>query len=121
MTEHKPHPSNVPGDFYVEDGCCTMCRVPLEEAPALFGICQDPRGYLHCYVTRQPETPPELAQMLRAIRCAELRCIRYRGTDRSLQLQLVEAGEGPICDALPPDLQQEADRRAAEQQRQWLP
>ena len=45
MSEHKPHPANVPGDFYVEDGCCTMCLVPFTEAPELFGECQDPKGY----------------------------------------------------------------------------
>jgi hypothetical protein len=33
MADHQPHPANVPGDFYVEDGCCTMCEVPFAEAP----------------------------------------------------------------------------------------
>lgn len=119
MAERIPHSANVPGDFYVEDGCCTMCEVPFAEAPDLFGTVQDPKGYPHCYVKRQPETADELDQMLSAIRCAELQCIRYRGSDRVVQLGLVETGEGVICDGLPADLQAETDRREAERQRWW--
>ena len=98
--EHKPHPANAAGDFYVEDGCCTMCLVPFSEAPTLFGACQGPRGYQHCYVKRQPETPPELDQMVSAICCAELECIRYRGTDKIILERLVAAGARAICDGL---------------------
>ena len=119
VPEHTPHPANLPGDFYVEDGCCTMCEVPFAEAPDLFGTAQDPKGYPHCFVKRQPETPAELDQMVSTIRCAELQCIRYRGSDRLIQLRLIGDGEGVICDGLPPDLQPEADRREAERQRQW--
>ena len=98
MAERKPHPANVPGDFYVEDGCCTMCLVPFAEAPELFGACMDPKGYQHCYVKQQPETTEALGHMFGAIQGAELRCIRYRGTDRIIQLRLVELGEGAVCD-----------------------
>jgi hypothetical protein len=115
MSERKPYPANVPGDFYVEDGCCTMCEVPFIEAPGLFGRCQDPNGYQHCFVMKQPESSAEMEQMINAIRCAELKCIRYKGSDRRIQLQLVETGEGIICDGLPPDLQMEADRWAVDQ------
>ena len=96
-----------------------MCEVPFAEAPDLFGTVQDPKGYPHCYVKRQPESPAELDQMASAIRCAELQCIRYRGSDRLIQLRLIGDGEGVICDGLPPDLQQEADQRVAERQRRW--
>jgi hypothetical protein len=113
MSEHKPHFANVPGDFYVEDGCCTMCLVPFSEAPELFGECQDPKGYPHCFVKRQPETPTELTKMLRTIQCAELMCIRYRGTDRRIQLGLIETETGVVCDNLPPDLQQRVDEQEA--------
>lgn len=119
MAEPIPHPANVPGDFYVVDGCCTMCEMPFVEAPGLFGTVQDPKGYQHCHVKKQPETPAELEQMLSAIRCAELMCIRYRGTDRLLQFRLIGEGEGVICDGLPPDLQQKTDRSEAERQRRW--
>lgn len=118
MTEHKPHPANVPGDFYVEDGCCTMCGVPFVEAPDLFGTCQDPGGYPHCFVKRQPELPSELDRMVSAIQCAELNCIRYRGSDRLIQLRLVEAGEAEICDSLPPDGEQRSEQVLEAQRRQ---
>jgi hypothetical protein len=78
-----------------------MCEVPFAEAPDLFGACQGPRGYPHCYVKRQPQTPAELNQMVGAIRCAELQCIRYRGTDKVILDRLVKAGEVAICDGLP--------------------
>jgi hypothetical protein len=109
--EHTPHPANVPGDFYVVDSCCTMCEVPFLEAPALFGAVKNPQGYEHCYVKRQPASPAELDQMVNAIRCAELQCIRYRGADRLIQLSLVEYGEGVVCDLLPADLQARAAGR----------
>jgi hypothetical protein len=119
VTEHTPHPANVPGDFYVEDGCCTMCEVPFAEAPELFGTALDEKGFAHCVVNRQPETPAELEEMISAIKCAELQCIRYRGADRLIQLRLVGEGEGVICDELPADLQAEADRCEAERERRW--
>jgi hypothetical protein len=119
MAIHILHPANVPGDFYVEDGCCTMCEVPFTVAPDLFGTCQDPKGYPHCFVKRQPDSPAELDQMISAIRYAELQCIRYRGSDRLIQLRLIEVDEGIICDGLPPDLQREADRREAARQKRW--
>jgi hypothetical protein len=118
VAEHKPHPANVPGDFYVEHGCCTMCEVPFVEAPGLFGVSQDPKGYPHCYVQRQPSSPEELAGMLSALRCSEVQCIRYRGPDLAIQLQLVDCGEGPQCDQLPADLHQRSDQAVAARQKQ---
>ena len=98
MNPHTPHPANVPGDFYVGDGCCTMCEVPFTEAPGLFGTIQDPKGYAHCYVKRQPESPDEIEQMISAIRCAETQCIRYRGSDQLIRLRLIQDGESAVCD-----------------------
>jgi hypothetical protein len=117
----KPYPANVPGDFYVEDGCCTMCKVPLTFAPDLFGVAHDPAGYEHCYVRRQPETAAEFDQMMSTIQCADLGCIRYRGEDRLIQLRLVEIGEGDQCDKLPSDLRQEVERQVAENKRRRRP
>jgi hypothetical protein len=97
-----------------------MCEVPFAEAPGLFGTSQDPKGYPHCFVKRQPESPIELEQMVRAIRCAELQCIRYRGTDRLLQLRLVEMGEGAVCDRLPPDLQGHSEQVLEAQQQRGI-
>ena len=97
----KPHPLNVDGDFYVEDGCCTMCGVPMNEAPELFGVHADLRGYKDCYVRRQPNNPDEIEQMLRAMWGAELSCIRYRGNDPEVFQRLAEANVHELCDHLP--------------------
>ena len=96
----KPHPLNVIGDFYVEDGCCTACDVPQTEAPDLFGMTSEP--YYHCYVKRQPESEAEHDQMLSAIACAELQCIHYRGNDPAIISRLSAMDEIEICDTEPP-------------------
>jgi hypothetical protein len=114
MAEPKPHPANAPGDFYVEDGCCATCEVPLLEAPNLFGWAEQAAGDLHCYVKRQPQTAAELDAMIMTIRCSELSCIRYRGTDRAIHSRLVEVGEGMVCDELPSNLRRQAEEMEAE-------
>jgi ferredoxin len=50
-------PENVPGAFYVDRTCidCDLCR---ETAPANFAR-QEDEGY--SFVSRQPETPDEIA------------------------------------------------------------
>ena len=96
-----------------------MCEVPFSEAPELFGAREDPDGCAHCFVKRQPETPYEVERMLSAIRFAELACIRYRGGDRRIQLTLVEADVGDVCDELPPDLRSRVDELEANRKRQW--
>ena len=103
MANSKPHPANVPGDFYVKENCCTMCDVPFVEAPGLFGVVTDDEGYEQCYVKRQPATPQELDQMIRTVGAAEFRCIRYRGQDRAVQQRLVRFGERAACDNLADD------------------
>lgn len=100
----------MPGDFYVAADCCTLCDVPRSCAPTLFDIVEEqhegiPGTLPHCYVKRQPQTPAETAQMLYAVRLSELQCIRYRGTDRLLQLTLADHGCAHLCDQLAPDLQ----------------
>jgi hypothetical protein len=97
-----PHPANVPGDYYVEDGCCTMCTLPFGEAPELIGETIDPRGHSHCFVKCQPRNELETEHMVSAIQVAELRCIRYRGTDAKILSRLTEMGEAEVCDALSP-------------------
>ncbi|WP_428503194.1 ferredoxin [Roseateles sp.] len=97
-----PHKSNVPGDFYVEDGCCTSCGMPTTEAPDLFEY--DPDG--HCYVRKQPTATDEVDRMILAFEVQDIGCIRYKGTDRAIQIRLVESGEGEQCDVLNPDLKE---------------
>lgn len=97
LTSHK---CNTPGDFYVEDGCCTQCAMPFEVAPNLFAWAEDN----HCYVQKQPQTPAELEQMIAAIEVADLSCIRYKGNQRVIQIRLIEMHAGGECDDLPPEL-----------------
>jgi hypothetical protein len=115
MAEIKPHPANVPGDYFVEDDCCMTCEVPFHFAPDLFAYYHDTPDGPHCYVKKQPESPAEQDRMFEAIRHAEAGCIMYRGRDRAIQERLVEAGEGPICLNLPPELQHRSDEVQAAQ------
>jgi hypothetical protein len=80
-----PHPANVPGPFYVENGCCMSCAVPESVAPELFGWLEDEP---HCYVKRQPESPEEMAQMLEAMCSSEADCIRARSCSPEFLLEL---------------------------------
>ena len=100
MSERVPFPENVPGDFYVEDGCCTACGMPTTEAPELFAYAPDG----HCYVRRQPSSENEMRKMVGAFTVQDVGCIRYKGRDRVVQIRLIRAGEGDQCDHLPRDL-----------------
>jgi hypothetical protein len=113
MDFDKPHPLNAPGDFYVGDGCCTMCGVPFCIAPELFGTLESSQGLEHCFVRQQPQTPDQVGDMIQAMAAAETRCIRYKGDDYSIQSALVLDGQADLCDILPVDLREEAERLAA--------
>jgi 4Fe-4S single cluster protein len=115
MNARRPHPSNVPGDFYVEDTCCTLCGVPDIVAPDLFTMGED-----NCFVSKQPGTPEELDRMIEAIRCSEFACIRYRGTSLAVQVRLVDQIDGSQCDHLPPELVRRNNELAKAQRRRLL-
>jgi hypothetical protein len=106
IKERAPHPSNVPGAFYVEDECCTRCDVPIGHAPDLFAASDNES----CYVKQQPSTSEQLQRMLEVLQCAELQCIRYRGSDRQVQSRIAELGMADVCDSLPDDLRAISDR-----------
>jgi hypothetical protein len=76
MTERTRYRLNVVGDFYVENGCCTICGLPQALAPDLFGEDSE-----QCYVRKQPTDSTELARMLEVLYGQELGCIRYGGRD----------------------------------------
>lgn len=96
-----PYPENADGDFYVERDCCTLCDVPMVEAPLLFTYALGDDGKPdHCYVSKQPSNGSETESMISAIQCAELRCIRYRGRDQTILTRLIKIGESEICDNL---------------------
>jgi hypothetical protein len=107
MSSHqalRSHPANVPGDFYVENGCCTLCGVPQAIAPNLFSTPEQSSMAGHCYVRRQPANENELNQILDTIAGAELQCIRYAGTEHSIQSRIVATGDSAVCDNLLDDL-----------------
>jgi len=97
MQRRNPHAQNVPGDFYVENECCTSCGIPFNEAPGHFQY--DDGG--NCYVCKQPTTPEEVSLMINAVHASEMQCIRYAGTEPNMLQALVALGEGNQCDALP--------------------
>lgn len=98
----EPFAENVKGDFYVAKDCCTLCDVPIEEAPKLFQYAKDSEGCaIHCFVCRQPENEQELDDMLRAMVFSEMQCIRYRGNEAGVMHKLIEKGHAELCDSLP--------------------
>jgi hypothetical protein len=84
----KAYIKNVPGPFYVEDGCCISCQVPESEAPEL--ISSDKES---CFIQKQPETELELEHMLNAIGVSCVDCTRYRGTDQGILKRLAKMGK----------------------------
>ncbi len=90
----KPHAMNAPGDFFVRDGCCMSCLVPVETAPHLLTYNQDLQ---HCYVHRQPATQAETTHMVAALRQSEVRCIYYKGSDEQVIKLLKSKGDAQQC------------------------
>src|SRR5688572_8197390 len=91
----EPHPQNVPGPFYVENGCCLSCGMPSEIAPDMF---EWEEGDTHCFVSRQPCDPKQLDRMMHAMWSSETMCIRYRGTDPVISRRIAEFGNEDSCD-----------------------
>ena len=89
------HPLNVPGPFYVENGCCIACGVPETIAPEIFDWAPDES---HCFVACQPRTQREVDRTLEAIWSSEVDCIRYRGRDPRILRRIAEFGSGDCCD-----------------------
>lgn len=77
---------NAPGDFYVENGCCTACDLPRVEAPDLFMYDDDN----HCYICKQPSSDEEVVRILNAMDVQELDCIQYKGRDQKILAGLEE-------------------------------
>jgi len=97
MQRRNPHAQNAPGDFYVENECCTSCEIPFQEAPGHFQY--DDGG--SCFVCKQPTTPEEVSRMINAVHASEMKCIRYAGAEPDTLQGLVAVGERNQCDALP--------------------
>ena len=76
---YEREPTSAPGDFYVENQCCTACGVPIMVAPDLIGYVDETR--YHCRWKKQPETPEELNRAFQIFDGQELGCHRYAGHD----------------------------------------
>ena len=55
-----------------------------------------------------------MRQMIGAFTVQDVGCIRYKGSNRVVQIRLVAAAEGDQCDHLPVDLQLLADEVKAD-------
>ena len=101
--EQVPHPHNAPGPFYSENEGCIACGAPNAEAPDLMKWYEEPTAtglYSHCIFRRQPETPEEVEQAIRAMNVSCVENLRYRGTDPAILKRLDDMGKGHLCDAL---------------------
>lgn len=92
------YPKNVAGPFYIENGCCITCGVPVEIAPALFSWDDDAEYPGHCFVSRQPANATEVDLIVDVMKHSEVYCLRYRGKDGNLKKHLIRSGYGGQCD-----------------------
>jgi len=103
---YEREPDSAPGPFYAVKDMCITCSLPVETAPETIKYherpctgCADTR-IDHCFVSRQPETPEELDQMIEVVAGSCVEAYRYCGTDPEILRRLTEAGCSKQCDAL---------------------
>ena len=83
---YESEPSSAPGDFYVENHCCTSCGVAQVVAPDLVGWVD--ANLSHCYWKKQPTTAEEMQQAFAIFDGQELGCHRYAGRDPDIQARV---------------------------------
>ena len=88
-------PQNAPGDFYVAKDRCIACGAPEAEAPELMGFDDAAPS---CYFRRQPATPAEVEQAIRAVWVSCCEAVRYRGEDPDVLRRLRALGEDASID-----------------------
>jgi hypothetical protein len=96
-----PHHANAPGPFYSENDGCISCGAPNAEAPDLLGWYEERCGahtYSHCIFRRQPSTPAEVEQAIRAMDVSCVENLRYGGTDPVVLERLRVMGMAHLCD-----------------------
>jgi hypothetical protein len=96
MSTRKAFHRNAPGDFYVEDQCCIVCRAPEQQAPELMS--HDSGKYEHCYFKRQPQTPEETEHAIMAVRVGCCGAVRYGGSDPAIIARLSKYRSKEACD-----------------------
>lgn len=86
---------NTSGDFYVKEGCRTLCGMPDLIAPNLFGGFNEKGHVTHeqCFVKKQPTNSVEVEQMIKTLASQDLDCIRYSGHDKDLKDKIINIGE----------------------------
>lgn len=94
----KPHPRNIPGDFFVEDTCCITCGVWELLNTDMIGWDSGPDGS-HCFVRRQPVTQREDDVMVEAVVMAEADCFHYQGEDIGILQKLVTLKDASVCES----------------------
>lgn len=94
MPEQPRNPKNAPGPFYVEKGHCISCRAPEHEARGLVAYDKEDG----CYFKKQPETPTEVTDAIRAMFVSCIEAYRYAGHDLSIRRRLAELGHSRLCD-----------------------
>jgi hypothetical protein len=81
----QPHAKNAPGPFYVVNTECMTCGYPHVLAPDLIDWDQDSEGHKHhCYFKKQPESPEEVEQAIKAINGSCCGALRYAGADPAI-------------------------------------
>lgn len=88
------NPKNAPGAFYVLEGQCVSCDAPRAEAPGLVTL-DDEVG---CYFHKQPETPAEVDDAVRAVIVSCVEVYRYGGSDLAIRRRLAQSGHADLCD-----------------------
>ena len=79
----KRYKLNVAGDFYVVDGLCISCTMPVSESPNLIGEDVSDDGY-HCYFKKQPQNSGEIQEAINAIYVSCCGALGYGGSDKSI-------------------------------------
>jgi ferredoxin len=92
------YPKNALGPFYIENGCCIACGVPVDIAPDLFRWDEEIEYPGHCFVARQPANGDEVDLMLKVMKHVDIDCLRYRGNDDELRRRIVREGHADQCD-----------------------
>ena len=95
------HPANAPGPFYSENDGCITRGAPRAEAPAFIGWYEERCGadtHSHCIFLRQPSSPDELEQAIRAMHVSCVENLRYQGSDPSIIARLRALGMAHLGD-----------------------
>ena len=89
---------NVPGDFYVKDGECIACTMPVSESPDLIGEDENADVGYHCYFKKQPVTLVEIESALNAMDVSCCGAHRYCGSNSSIINKIKARGLGNQID-----------------------